>query len=612
MDQETIVKFLSERGTLVQPEALDYLSQLSEPMDRLEEGLGRGHEVPFVLTVDHVRRMLDGADEEPAEPDRLPEPDVREAQAPQSETESPPSPSKGEPEDDPGPVRGDPLGRSPEPDTGTQPDAPSGDPPRPDPPDEQPSQAETRTNGGTASPQVPEDPPRADPATSDSSAQTERQVAQAAAEQVKVELDITGESTCEGTIDDFTKLFRDRYNKMRSLLRKRRDVRSAVRIGDLDKGGQEKAVIGLVDDVKTTKNGHRILTLEDDTGQLVALAQKDEQRLLELSDRLLLDEVVGVTGELVRGRRGDDLFIVEEIVRPDVRMDRDPSGGGPGSVVFASDVHLGADTFMRDGWDTFIDWLADRVATRPGEDGVRYLVVPGDLVEGVGVYPGQEEILRIEDIYDQYAAAAKTLERLPDDLHIIVQPGNHDAVRPAEPQPALPEQIQDLFGPNVDFVANPCRLSITGVETLLYHGVSLFDYFEALSNCDLTKPVETMEEMLRRRHLCPPFGGETPLAPEHEDHLVIDPVPDIFVTGHVHAARTGEYRGSRLVNAATWQAQTDFQRMRGFDPDPCRAFEVDLETLGVTTWKFDHAEGTGEAKPVTEDVSREKLGAVNG
>jgi DNA polymerase II small subunit len=293
-------------------------------------------------------------------------------------------------------------------------------------------------------------------------------------------------------------------------------------------------------------------------------------------------------------------------------MDRDPSGGGPGSVVFASDVHLGADTFLRDGWDTFIDWLADRVATSPDEEGVRWLIVPGDLVEGVGVYPGQEEILRIDDIYDQYADAAKTLERLPDELHIVVQPGNHDAVRPAEPQPALPEGIQDLFGDNVDFVANPCRLSITGVETLLYHGVSLFDYFEALDNCELTKPVETMEEMLRRRHLCPPFGGETPLAPEHEDHMIIDPVPDIFVTGHVHAARTGEYRGTRLINAATWQAQTDYQRMRGFDPDPCRAFEVDLSTLGVTTWRFDHEHETDEVDIVTEDVSREKIGAVSG
>jgi DNA polymerase II small subunit len=575
MDQETIVKFLSERGTLVQPEALDYLSRLSDPMDRLKDGLAGGHEVPFVLTVDHVRRLVEDTGQTPEEPSQLPEPDVRQA--------------------DPAPT--------PSSETGTASAAATQTPS---------TETPATTNGGVASQDTASQPDPEPTSTPSGGGTAERQIANAAAEQVKVELDITGESTCEGTIEDFTKLFRDRYNKMRDLLRKRRDVRSAVRIGDLDKGGGEKAVIGLVDDVKTTKNGHRIVTLEDDTGQLVALAQKDESRLLELSDRLLLDEVIGITGELVRGRRGDDLFIIEEIVRPDVRMDRDPSGGGPGSAVIVSDVHLGADTFLRDGWDTFIDWLSDRVAASPDEDGVRYLIVPGDLVEGVGVYPGQEEILQINDIYDQYAEAATTLERLPEDLHIIVQPGNHDAVRPAEPQPALPEDIQDLFADNVQFVANPCRLSITGVETLLYHGVSLFDYFEALQNCELTKPVETMEEMLRRRHLCPPFGGETPLAPEHEDHMIIDPVPDVFVTGHVHAARTGEYRGTRLVNAATWQAQTDYQRMRGFDPDPCRAFEIDLSTLGVTTWKFDHEHETGEVDVVTEDVSRQKLGARQG
>ncbi len=567
--QETIVEFLSERGALIQPEALDYLTSLTNPVDRLKEGFQHGHEIPFVLTLDHARRLTQtpGADPTP-EPKTLPEtpppqaPDEDAASATDDGDANPP----GKPSNTPtngGPDRGSPS---------------------------------TQTNGANGS---------NDPATSF------EDEAKTLANEIKVELDITGESTCEGTIDDFTKLFRDRYNRMRRLFRRRREMVGAVTIGDLTPG-QDRKVIGLVKDVKTTKNGHRIIELEDDTGETVILAPKDEDRLLELADTLLLDEVVGIIGKKLPNRGNKDgLLVMDELVRVDVRLDRDRPQGGPGSAVFVSDVHLGADTFLADAWDGFIDWVRDNASRRAGDDGIRYLIVAGDLVEGIGVYPGQEEILRIPDVFDQYEHAANTLDRIPDEVTIIIQPGNHDTVvRLAEPQPALPEAVQRSFGDNVRFVGNPCRIGLDDVTVLSYHGVSLFDYFEALPACNIDRPVHTMEEMLRRRHLCPPFGGKTPLAPEHTDHHIVDKDPDVFVTGHVHAARTGEYRGTRLINASTWQAQTDYQRMRGFDPDPCKAFQVDLSTLGVNTLEFDAHEGTGTVTVTPVDVARTKVGAM--
>jgi DNA polymerase II small subunit len=592
--REAIVEFLSDRGTLVQPEALEYLASLSDPVERLQEGLRAGHEVPFVLTLDHARRLTDRGDGTAPEPKKLPDegPGAGETATAPGGTEAavavagepePPEPEPPEPPpeatDGADPTDGDEL-------TGRPSTGPS-------------------TNGGS---EPDRSSPTAGPAAG-TAGSTSTQM-QAVADEVKVELDITGESTCEGTIEDFTKLFRDRYNRIRRLFRSRREMVGAVSIADLDPGDDRK-VIGLVKDVKTTKNGHRILELEDDTGETVVLAPEEEDRLIELADTILEDEVVGIVGKKLPDRGNKDgLLVMEELVRVDLRLDRDRPEGLPGSAVFVSDVHLGADTFLADAWDDFVDWLAER-AGEPGEGGVRYLVVAGDLVEGVGVYPGQEDILRVPDVYDQYEHAASTLERLPDDLQVLVQPGNHDTVvRLAEPQPALPEAVREMFPDNVRFVGNPCRVSFNDVTLLTYHGVSLFDYFEALPPCNIDRPVQTMEEILRRRHLCPPYGGATPLAPEHRDHLVVDEEPDIFVTGHVHAAQTGEYRGTRLINASTWQEQTDYQRMRGFDPDPCKAFEVDLSTLGLTTWAFDAHEGTGAVEPEQVNVSRTKVGAM--
>jgi DNA polymerase II small subunit len=159
-----------------------------------------------------------------------------------------------------------------------------------------------------------------------------------------------------------------------------------------------------------------------------------------------------------------------------------------------------------------------------------------------------------------------------------VQPGNHDAVRPAEPQPAFPKDITDMFDSQVLSVGNPCYVEIEGRLILSYHGRSMDDLIGGIQGLTYNNPLDAMKEMLRRRHLAPIYGGKTPIAPEKKDFLVIDTVPDFFVTGHVHGAGISDYRGVRLINASTWQAQTGYQRMHNFNPDPAKLPVVHLGT----------------------------------
>jgi len=149
-------------------------------------------------------------------------------------------------------------------------------------------------------------------------------------------------------------------------------------------------------------------------------------------------------------------------------------------------------------------------------------------------------------------------------------------VRPAEPQPAFPTSIQNLFDSNVIFAGNPSLLSVEGVRILAYHGRSMDDLVSAIPGMSYARPLEAMKAMLRMRHLAPIYGGKTPIAPEAEDHLIIDEIPDIFATGHVHAAGVDQYRGVVLVNSSTWQAQTPYQKMRNIEPMPARLPIVDL------------------------------------
>jgi len=218
---------------------------------------------------------------------------------------------------------------------------------------------------------------------------------------------------------------------------------------------------------------------------------------------------------------------------------------------------------------------------------IKYIVIPGDVVDGIGIYPNQEHELSIVDVYRQYEALAMHLESIPDHISIIMQPGNHDAVRPAEPQPTFEKEIQDLFSDkNISYVGNPCYFSLHGVEILSYHGQSLLDFATNIQHLKYNEPVETMKVMLKKHHLAPTYGGYTPLAPEHKDYMFIDRIPDIFVTGHVHLAQIAEYRGVTLINASSWQSQTTYQKMLNFIPDSAKLPIVDLETSNVTMMDF--------------------------
>jgi len=386
---------------------------------------------------------------------------------------------------------------------------------------------------------------------------------------IRILRDITGRSTCEGTLEDFTRYFRHRFHVLRDMLRRRRELAGAQDIAKAVRSTREVRIIGMVADVRTTKKGHRILEIEDDTERVPVLLPAGSALA---SETVVEDEVIGVVGTV----NGKGLVIAAALLRPEIPTPKSfPRVSGHVRVAFMSDIHVGSRTFLEDKWSKVSAWLGSEDETARS---IRYLVVSGDVVDGIGVYPRQDEELAIDDIFGQYEALARMIAVFPDRLRVVLLPGNHDAVRPAEPQPTFPQSIQKLFDSNVVFAGNPCLLSLEGVRVLAYHGRSMDDLVSAIPGMSYQRPLDVMKAMLRMRHLAPIYGGKTPIAPEAEDHLIIDEVPDIFVTGHVHAVGVDEYRGVVLVNASTWQAQTPYQKMRNIQPTPARLPIVDLGT----------------------------------
>ncbi len=407
---------------------------------------------------------------------------------------------------------------------------------------------------------------------------------------IRIIKDITGNSTCEGTTQDFAKLFANRFDVIRKQLRtKRRELANVIPINRMKQSGlKDIQLIGIVNDIHTTQHGHRLFELEDETGILTAIILQSNKEIFQTAQSIISDEIIGIVGQL--SKKGD-LFIVNNIIFPDISLhNRKHSAGAPLYAAFLSDIHVGSKEFMHKQWYGFLKWINGnlgntRQKTAAGK--IKYIIVPGDIVDGIGIYPNQEKELSIIDLYKQYEALANYFTLIPDHISIILQPGNHDAVRPAEPQPTFDKQIQKLFSTNdVTFVANPSYFSLHGIEILSYHGSSLLDFATNIQYLQYNEPIEIMKVILQKHHIAPLYGGYTPLAPEHLDYMIIDQIPDIFVTGHVHLASLGEYRGVTLINASSWQAQTSYQKMLNFIPDPAKLPIVDLQSGNVTMIDF--------------------------
>jgi DNA polymerase II small subunit len=252
-------------------------------------------------------------------------------------------------------------------------------------------------------------------------------------------------------------------------------------------------------------------------------------------------------------------------------------------ALLLSDLHIGSKTFQKESFEHLLHWLQGYHGEREIVKKMKYIIIAGDLVDGVGVYPHQDEELEIDNIKDQYMLAAQYIEQLPTNMSVIIIPGNHDAIRQALPQPSISQKYsEELYRlQNVKMYGNPLEIKLHGVNFLVYHGRSLDDVFACSPTIEAAKPENAMKTLLRARHLAPIFGARTIIAPAEEDSLVIENPPDVFHAGHVHVFGYLKYRNTLVVNSGTFQGQTAHQKSIGINPTPGKAAIINLGSLEV-------------------------------
>ncbi|MFQ5531506.1 MAG: metallophosphoesterase [Candidatus Nanoarchaeia archaeon] len=394
-------------------------------------------------------------------------------------------------------------------------------------------------------------------------------------------------------VGDFVTYFKNRYVEIKNILQESSTLTDLISIDKVYGGRKTFSIIGMVFDKKITKNGNILLDVEDVTGRIRVLINKDKRDLYEKAENIALDSVVGF-----KGFGNNEIIFANEVCFPEAFLNERKKSPIEEYALFGGDAHIGSKFFLEESFLKFIDYLNGKIPNTPEVSKIKYLVFSGDLVAGVGAYPNQEKELALMDLESQYERAAELLSKIRRDIKIILCAGNHDCVRIMEPQPILEEKyswpIHNLK--NVTLTTNPSMINIgsrenfSGFNVLMYHGFS-YPYYagtipKLVKEKAIHKPELVMEFLLKNRHLAPTHASVQYFPAEKDTHF-IRTSPDIFVSGHIHKSGVAYFNNILNISSTCWEGLLSYQEKRGIKPDFCKVPMFNLKTRAIKILDFE-------------------------
>ena len=98
----------------------------------------------------------------------------------------------------------------------------------------------------------------------------------------------------------------------------------------------------MVRDKHTTKNGHIMITAEDNTGEIKVLINKSNSDLMEIGKNIILEDIIGITGS-----NGDNIIFSQKIIFPDIPPKQLKKAPDESYAIFLSDLHIGSKMFLK-------------------------------------------------------------------------------------------------------------------------------------------------------------------------------------------------------------------------------------------------------------------------
>lgn len=380
-------------------------------------------------------------------------------------------------------------------------------------------------------------------------------------------------------VKDFVNYFRSRYQQIQKILMQRGNLENLTSINKIPNNRQSLTIIGIVTEKRITKNKNLIINIEDLTGDIKFLVKPSSECFVNANE-LQLDDIIAV-----RGSGNKEIIFAYDIIYPDSMKINKTKFEEDFCIAFVSDIHAGSNKHLGKEFEKFIYWLnSDNGLARK----IKYLFFVGDNVDGVGVFPGQEKLLKLKTLEEQYGLLSNYLKKIPKRITMFMCPGQHDSVRVAEPQPTIDSYYGKALHeiPNLVLTTNPSRINLIENEKqfkiLMYHGASIHSFINSIEELRLMKahscPARAVKHMLKRRHLAPTHSSVVYVPNAKKDYLCINEVPDVLCTGEVHRLDVERHNGTLIITGSCWQAQTDFEEKVGNIPDPCKVPILNLKT----------------------------------
>ena len=253
--------------------------------------------------------------------------------------------------------------------------------------------------------------------------------------QVKILSEPTKRITSGEGVKGYNALFSSRFNKLKRIISDRPEsklLKSAASVKSA-KIEDDMYVCGLVT-IRNSERNITKLTLEDPSGSFEGIIFDEE--LQKMANTLLIDQFI--MARISSGKNSG--YIIKDLILPDIPEQAKNKSETEAYAVFLSDLHIGSKYFMEDEFSEFVSWLSspDPVAKK-----IRFVLIGGDVVDGVGIYPNQNKELVCQTIQEQLKKAEDLIDKISKNIKIIIMPGNHDPGRRAfHNRPSLKNTIQ--------------------------------------------------------------------------------------------------------------------------------------------------------------------------
>jgi DNA polymerase II small subunit len=382
---------------------------------------------------------------------------------------------------------------------------------------------------------------------------------------INIRLDIPEKPVVKPDTLAFRRLFENRFHQLSTILLNNlpSDEKILKRSLSAEESTHDRSgiIIGMVQDTKVLHTGKFVIQLEDpDINSSTNCVMVQDSETFPEFRQIVRDSVIGVSGILPKNFREGVIsaFWGKEVIRPGFSPIKSCYTTNSHRILFIADIHFGSKYFSQRIFSKLINILTLK-DLRPEYEKIvseiDIVIIAGDLVDGIGRFSDQKNHVSLNTIQEQYKALATLLTKIPSHIQIIIIPGEHDATQVALPQPAIDRNIaKDLVAlPNIRSHGNPLRLTIDEISLLIFHGQGNETLFQKKIRSKSFNPILGLQQLLEYRHLCPEYGLSTPIAPFDIDYLVIDEVPDIFITGHFHKAQFQEYKGVKIITCGTFQ-----------------------------------------------------------